>query len=115
MDSITINGVIYDIPTEYSYYVIQKGNTLTLARTGNVTLYSSLQLYNDYTSGYPRIQISYGQSARYTVRSGQSTTTTDLTVNSWSVDHKNLLQDPMMSIYLMLVLGAAVIWRLFKS
>lgn len=115
MDTITINGVTYDIPYEYSYYVIQKDNTLTLSRSGNITLYSSLQSYNDNASGYPRITLQYGQTGRYVVRSGNTTTTTNLTVNSWSVDHKNLMQDPMMSIYMMLIIGGAVLWRLFKS
>lgn len=115
MDTITINGVTYDIPSEYSYYIIEKDNTLTLSRSGNITIYSSLQRYNDYYSGYPRIQISYGQTARYTVRSGQQTSTSDLTVSSWSVSHNNLLQDPMMSIYMTVVLAGALIWRLFKS
>lgn len=115
MDIITINGVQYDIPVEYSYYVIEKDNTLTLSRSGNITLYTGLQSYNNNNSGFPRIQLAYGQTARYTTRSGQVSTTTDLNLNSWSIDHKNLLQDPMISVYLYIVICCALIWRLFKS
>lgn len=115
MDTITINGVTYDIPAEYSYYIVQKDNTLTLSRSGSITLYSNLQSYNDNSSGYPRITLSYGSTGRYITRSGNTTSTINLNVTSWSVDHKNLMQDPMMSIYMMLIIGGAVLWRLFKS
>lgn len=115
MDQITINGVTWNIPVEYSYYVIELDNSLTLSKSGNVTLYLSLTEYNNSNSGYPQIQLQYGRKARYITRTGQTTITTDLSLNSWSVNHKNLLQDPMLSAYMLLIIGVAIIWRLFKS
>lgn len=115
MDEITINGTTYYIPSEYSYYIIELEGSLTLTRSGSVVIYDSLRRYSDQSSGYPRITIQYGSKAQYAYRSGNQTITQDLSVSSWNIDHKNLLQDPLMSIYIMIVVSCAAVWRLFKS
>lgn len=115
MDIITINGVDYFIPWEYSYYVTETDNTLTLNHSGNITCYSSLSEYNNSNSGYPRIQLQYGQKARYVYRSGQQTFTSDLTLNSWSINHKNLLYDPLMSVYLCIIIAIFALWGALRG
>lgn len=114
MDIITINGVDFYIPEDYSHYVVEVAGTLTLSKTGNVTLYSSLTEYNNSNSGYPRIQLQYGQKARYSTRTGQQTFTQDLTLNSWSFKNKNKLSDPFLLIYLAIAILGLIIWRSFK-
>lgn len=115
MDEIIINGNTYLIPTEYSYYVIELNNTLTLSRSGSITLYSDLARYNNSSPSYPRITLQYGNTGRYITQTGVSTTTNDLIVSSWEIKHKNLTQDPMFNTYLLIIMAAALIWRLFKS
>lgn len=114
MDVIEINGQNYYIARDYSYYVIEVDNTLTLSKSGNVTLYSSLTEYNNNNSGYPQIQLQYGRKARYITRSGQTTQTQDLNLNSWDFVNRNKLGDPMLSIYILIVISVAIVWRLFR-
>ena len=115
MDEITINDVTYYIPVEYSYYITELEGSLTLTRSGSVVLYDSLRRSGDSSSGYPRVTLSYGSKATYSYRSGNQTITTDLSVTSWDIDHQNLLNDPLMNIYIMIIMASAAIWRLFKS
>ena len=115
MDIITINGTDYYIAEDYSYYVIEVNGTLTLKRSGSVNCYSTLSEYNNSNSGYPRVQIQYGQKARYVTRINNQTITSDLSLNSWSISHKNVLADPMMNIYLGCIIAIAAIWRLLRG
>lgn len=110
MDIININGVDYYIPSDYSHFVVQEGDTLTLSKSGSVTLYSNLVEYNNNNSGYPRITLSFGNAGRYITRSGQTTNTINLSVYDWSITNRNRLYDPLLNSYLLIIMCVFLLW-----
>lgn len=109
MDTIVINGVTYYVPSDYSSYIVQVGNTLTLNHSGSITLYSTLVGYQS-NDNYPRITLSYGNTGRYITRSSSGyTSTSDLVVNSYELNQVNRLNSPMTSLYLQVSILAVLL------
>lgn len=115
MVTVIINGVTYYVPVDYVAYIEQVDDTLTLSKSGSVTLYSSLTSYNSY-DGYPRVTLTFGQKGRYITRSGNYTNTVDLVVNSYQPlsNSKILYNNEFSSLILLLCIFFVLVLNFFK-
>ena len=73
--TIDINGDDYYYPCDRSDDIYFDGGHVINSSSSTITLYGSYQVYNDNTSGYPRITIpSYGYGYRTSSRGATPTT-----------------------------------------
>lgn len=115
METVVINGVTYYVPIDYVAYIHKVDDTLTLSRSGSITLYSSLSSYNSY-DGYPRITLTFGQKGRYLYRSGNYTNTVDLVIDSYVPvnNSKILYNNDFSSMVLLLCIFFVLVLNFFK-
>lgn len=114
---VTINGLDYFVPYDYLQYIIYDDSlhTLRLSKSGNITLYHELQKYNTSHSGYPRINLYFGQYARITT-SANYNTTSELFVDSYQVKTDiPLYEKNYTSFILLAVICVGVLWRLLNK
>lgn len=112
---VNINDTEYLCPADYIDYIVEYDGTLTLSKSGSVTLYSRLETYNN-SDGYPRITLAFGRTGRYITRNGSyGTTTTDLAVRSYEViSNDNTLYAPLVNTLLLVVIAMGVVIKMFK-
>lgn len=97
---VEVNGNDYYVPCDRVDYIYEIDGYLINTGSSSITLYSSFPDPNVQGSGYPRITLNSNQKGTY--RSSQSSTSSTIQVNSYSVVSKNTESS---SIYSILILG----------
>lgn len=106
---ITINGTDYYYPCDRRDDIILVGNSLVNIGSSSITLYHDFAVYQDNTSGYPRITMPSNTKAYY--RASYSANNTTLTVSSAEFKQSHM----SFSVYLMIVLIGVMVLNLFKK
>lgn len=106
---VNINGDDYYAPCNMVDYLVVVDNRLINTYSSSITLYSDYVVYNDNTSGYPRITCPSNTTAYIRTSSGSSSYSI-VNVNSFSVVTRSI----GFEIYLFLVILGVLICQLFK-
>lgn len=106
---VNVNGNDYYAPCNLVDYLVVVDNRLINTYSSSITLYSSYQVYNDSSSGYPRITCPSNTTA-YIRNSYNSSNYSIVDVNSFSVTTRSF----GFEIYLFIVILGVLICQLFK-
>lgn len=105
---VSVNGTDYYAPCDRIEYLFVDGNRLYNSHSQSITLYGSLAVYGDSSSGYPRITCPTYTTAYY--RSSYNANNNILNVSSFDVGYRTFGTE----IYLLIVILGVMLCRLFK-